>query len=233
MLCIIILTLSLGFSACTKPTDKPNDDPIVKPDPDENVEPNPTDTVYIVGNTSGNLNNGGHYVEAGGWIYYSFNRSGDFDPNIQNPEFGTFRMKADGSKRSRFDNAIKRGLNIVGDRIYAFDPILSAKLDGSDIQSVRNMQPFYTNAILVVNDRIIFSDSEKGNTLYKMKTDGSELKLLTTASSKRIDFAKGWIYYSTLNPVTLRRILLNGSQDALVSDDVTDDFIIEGDSIYY
>jgi hypothetical protein len=215
MLITIIIAFSLGFSACAKPE--------VKPDP----------TVYTVGNTSGNLNNGGTFVEANGWVYYSNYSLKDIIPNPENPEYGTFRMKADGSDRVRLDSAINKGLNIVSDRIYAFDPLLSAKLDGSDIVKVRDTQPFYTDGILVVNDRIIFSDTGKENKLFTIKTDGTELKQLTTLSSKRIDFAKGWVYYSTLSPVSLRKIKLDATEDTLVSDDVGSDFIIVNDSIYY
>ena len=121
---MVIVLLTTGLFACAKPDPKPDPDP----DPDE---PGELSASYlgVLGNTGGNLANGGYYAESNGWIYFSEALS-----------FSKLtKMKADGSDKTLLSNDLDIGMiNVIGDWVYyspgsrvGAGPIVRFKRDGS------------------------------------------------------------------------------------------------------
>jgi len=85
----------------------------------------------VMGNTNGNLNNGGRVCEYEGWIYYTTN-------DVIN------RMSADGRIVERVVDNPGSDLNIYNDRIYYNDWqdgfVHSMRLDGSDNLIIRDVR---------------------------------------------------------------------------------------------
>jgi len=235
MLCIIILTLSLGFSACAKPVDKPNDDPIVKPDPKPTETVDPLPTSYVLGNTSGNINNNCRFVEAGGWVFYSESKQLADGIAVDNPNYGIWRMKPDGTQRTRISKLDGNCFSASADRIYFHgNGISSLKFDGSGlVENIGSANPTYNMGFILVNDTFVFIDFSD-QLIYTMKTDGTKLKKLTTLNASKINFFDGWIFYITETPVvTLRKIRINGTQDTLVASTAMKEFIFADNKIFF
>lgn len=219
ILSAIILFLSMAVSACSN------------------------STVYIAGNTNGNLNNRGYFVESNGWIYYT-----EIDSMLEDSPTGFYKMRVDGSeKRKLYDQNVSR-INVVNNMIYAIVStqeaklnILTMKTDGSDqhIIDEYSIGLNYEHGLVVVNDQIFFSNKEDGDTLYKMKNDGSNAKKLNNIPSYKMVYENEWIYYYHLIAdeskivQQIRRIRMDGSYDSLVADNATSDFIIIGDWVYF
>jgi hypothetical protein len=216
----IMLFLSIAVSACTNPT------------------------IYVAGSTNGNLNNGGHYVESNGWIYFT-----EIDLSMEgNMNTGLYKMRVDGSeKRKLYDENVYQ-LNVVNDMIYAIASyqgtslkILVMKTDGSKQHFIDQfrMGTNDVSGLVVVNDQIFFSNGDDGDALYRVKKDGSEAKKLNLVSSYKMVYDNEWIYYFHRDPndsksvQQIRRIRLDGSHDSLVVDNATSNFIIIEDWIYY
>lgn len=233
MLCTIILALSLGFSACAKPTEKPKDDPVVKPDSTETTEPLPTS--YVLGNTVGNINNNSRFVEAGGWVFYSESKQLADGIAIENPNYGLWRMKPDGTQRTRISKLEGSCFNTFGDRIYFLNGgIASVKFDGSGlIENIGNATPAYNKGLLLVNDTLVFINISD-QLLYTMKTDGTKLTKLTSKNASKVNFSDGWIFYITETPTaTLRKIRINGTQDTLVSSTAMKELVFTENKIFF
>jgi hypothetical protein len=235
MMFTILLALSLGLSACAKPIDKPNDDPIVKPDPNpiETVDPLPTS--YVLGNTNGNINNNSRFVEAGGWIFYAESQQLADGIAIDNPNYGIWRMKPDGTQRTRISKLDGYCFNASADRIYFINNgISSMKFDGSGlIENIGNAIPTYNKGTLLVNDTFVFI-SNSDQLIYTMKIDGSKLNKLTSLDASKINFFDGWIFYITETPlVTLRKVRINGTQDTLVSSTAMKEYVFADNEIFF
>ncbi|TFG83069.1 MAG: DUF5050 domain-containing protein, partial [Erysipelotrichales bacterium] len=154
----ILLLISLIFSACKKPSNKPDDDPIITPDPNDNVDPLPA--TYTVGNTNGNLNNGGRFAGADGWVYYS---ASQYIPEVSvlNPEYGLWKVKPDGSQLKKLGSYDTRSLNVYAGRIYFLhNGISSLGLDGTGlIDRIGNVDPVPNQDFLILNDWIVFPNN--------------------------------------------------------------------------
>ena len=64
--------------------------------------------INTIGNTSGNLVNGGAAALQGDWIYY----------NQYNLDPGLYKIKTDGTGKTKLSNDPGRSINVVGDWIY-------------------------------------------------------------------------------------------------------------------
>lgn len=186
--------------------------------------------VPLRGSSSGNLNNGARFVESDSWVYAIF------DLSDLNSVTGLYKMRPDGSDRTKISDSTY-GINVAGGRIYTFNPMTSMKTDGTDEKSFIIGKIYQTNSLLIIDDTMIFNnfgdyDSNIGF-LYARKTDGTGMKQLTRNPSKRVDFAKGWVYYVPSATPSLRRIRLDATEDMLISEDVGNDFMIFDETIYY
>ncbi len=148
---------------------------------------------YTLGNTSGNIFNGGVAALSGDWIYY---RNDAMLGNL-------YRIKTDGTKKKQLNEDDVSYINIVGDWIYYLNKELSPvfydmrnyiykiRLDGTGRKklcddAIDNMQ--------VQGDWIYYVHYTN---LYKMKTDGSKVTDLKVKCDGV--FVEGeWIVYYDL-----------------------------------
>jgi hypothetical protein len=184
----------------------------------------------VVGNTSGNINNGSRFLTLGDSIYFTLAES---DQDIQNPETGFYKTNLNGTKIEKLFSKDLGALFFSGNTIvtstgYDYNPST-----GQLTRSVWAKEVELGSAFLVYGDLILYSNKLDQDRLYSIQRDGTKITKLTEVSVSKVDVMNGWIYYSTKDPVSLRRVKLNGKEDALVSEDAGSDFILKEDKIYY
>lgn len=147
----------------------------------EHIETYPDDTV---GNTAGNLNNGGYFCELDGVVYFA-----NFYDN------GTlYRMNPDESGITKLNNQTVRFLNAAGDHLYYF---LADNRNGSDLGSVLKSTGLYRSTtsgknmtclkrgtmdtLLLVGNSIYyqFYENTKVFTMHRISTLGQDDQLIT------------------------------------------------------
>lgn len=184
----------------------------------------------VLGNTSGNINNGARFVTLGENIYFTIAPS---DQGIDNPETGFYKSNLEGLNIEKLFSKDLGALFISGNTIvtstgYDYEPS-TGKLS----RSVWAKEVEHGSAFIVYGDLILYSNTSDQDRLYSIQRDGSKPTKLTESSVSKVDLMSGWIYYSTKNPVSLRRVKLDGKEDSLVSEDASSDFILLEDKIYY
>lgn len=139
----------------------------------ENIE-----TGYL-GNTAGNLNNGGYFCEENGKVYFS-----NFYDN------GTlYSMNSDESDIKKLSNQSVKFINAAGSHLYYY---MSDNTNGSDLGSVLRSSGIYrcttdgqnikclkkcvSDSLLLNGNRIYYQyyDSASGFSLYRMSTKGED-----------------------------------------------------------
>jgi len=116
------------------------------------------------GNSPGNIINAGLAAKQGDWIYY---RSND--------DYRIYKIKTDGSGRTKLNDDESYNLNVVGEWIYYSNGgdgnrIYKIKTDGSGRTKVNNDSSLNLN---VVGEWIYYANQGDGGRIYKIKTDGS------------------------------------------------------------
>lgn len=175
------------------------------------------------GNTYSNLKNQGMFAEQGDWIYYSIGE-------------GFYRMKLDGTDKTKMNDDYAMYINIVGDFVYYFDKgkIYRMKTDGTD----KHILSEYADGmgLNVVGDYAYYTN--KG-ALYRIKTDGSENGFISKDKYGRVVSGCGltvsgdWIYYNNSNDnYYLYKIKIDGSQNIKVKEKCHG-IVFEGDYCYY
>jgi len=181
----------------SEPSPKPSPESSPAPSP----EPTPADGQSLdviaveVGNTPGNLLNGGIAAIQGDWIYFS-------------DEYSLRRIKTDNSDEQKLtDDFFVYHINIIGDWVYYgvnhYDSnsiVYKIKSDGSDKQELALFNG-WIESIYVIDDLIYLSEShfEYGTSVHKFKTDGSDRKELFRTNDytglRSFSVYEDWIYY--------------------------------------
>ena len=158
-----------------------------------------------VGNTIGNIRNYGYSVEKDGWIYF-------FSPNADCTQVGIFRMKSgDKEQKTKEQLAMDKwnvfSFNVVDDYIYFIS------LMQEDVSETDNIN----------------------NKIYKMKTDGTDLRVINDNEFKNDSYeiyvVGKSIYYVDEND-DICKMDLNGRHRKLVKEadsgflGITDKYII-------
>jgi len=182
---MVIVLLTTGLFACAKTDPKPDPDP----DPNNPVELSAS-YLGVLGNTSGNLANGGLFAENDGWIYYSdvldFNR--------------LTKMKTDGSEKSRLGDDWNVGMiNVIGDWVYYVPgaifngrgSITRIKTDGSAKEVI--VEDFVL-ALAVKGNYMYFVSAGTGQ-LVRSKTDGSDQRRLVDEDVTGLTLSGQWVVY--------------------------------------
>lgn len=147
----------------------------------ERIETYPDDTV---GNTAGNLNNGGYFCESDGAVYFA---------NFY--DHGTlYRMNPDESDIKKLNNQTIRFLNAAGDHLYYY---LADSRNGSDLGSVLNTTGLYrsdtsgknltclkrgiVDTPLLAGNSVffVFYEDTKKFTMHRISTLGEDDQLIT------------------------------------------------------
>lgn len=125
-----------------------------------------------VGNTEGNIINGGLATQQNDWVYYfqyDTSITGPYQPNNSS----IYKMKLDGSNKTKLITAYGSDLNIKGDWLYYINnndkKIYKVKTDGSSNQRLSNETVLYD--MIIVGDLIYVLDEYSSIMIYNL--DGS------------------------------------------------------------
>ncbi|KAA8996336.1 DUF5050 domain-containing protein [Paenibacillus spiritus] len=91
-----------------------------------------------------------------------------------------------------------------------------------------------SESLAISGDTLFFSNVEEGGSIYKVKTDGSELTEILDDVAEDIVVSGDWVYYS--NDKSLRsiyKVRTDGSDKGLLMDDYASWFDVGGNWIYY
>jgi hypothetical protein len=179
-----------------------------------------------IGNTSGNLVNGGETALQGDWIYY----------NQSNLNPGLYKIKTDGTGKTKLSNNGAKSINVVGDWIYYSNgndklKIYKIKTDGTGESKLND--DIYISTTSVMGDWIYYVDEH--GMLYKIKTDGTEKsKQSDELFDYKTNIVGDWVYYSNDNDSRkLYKIKTDGTEKAKICDDAPTCLNADGDWIYY
>ncbi|UNC91096.1 DUF5050 domain-containing protein [Candidatus Contubernalis alkaliaceticus] len=188
------------------------------------------------GNTAGNIVNGGTAAQLDDWIYY-----GNFHDEAGFYEAGFYKIKTDGSGRTKLSSDKPYFINVVGDWIYYCTKnekgIYRIKTDGSGRTRFLEEEAC---CVSVSGDWIYYSNLDDSRRIYKVRTDGSELTRLNDDKSYGINVVNDWVYYDSDG---INKIRTDGSERARLIEDhpicinVVDDWVYyinkdDGDKIY-
>ncbi|MCL2050763.1 MAG: DUF5050 domain-containing protein [Lachnospiraceae bacterium] len=159
----------------------------------------PPNSPYLVGNTAGNLHNGGLFCEADGKVYFS--------NSYENGNL--YSMNADETEIKKINDLSVFSINSGGDflyflqgttrfsgdgfGIYRSNPgLYRSKANGRDLAVLKSGN--ILTATLGGND-IFYQDSDPLS-LYRIGIDGENDRRLSTEATNPSSFANGVIYYS-------------------------------------
>ncbi|HHU49558.1 MAG: DUF5050 domain-containing protein [Caldicoprobacterales bacterium] len=221
----LVLAMLITLIACSGQTGTHKDNGDVTDGMSSSSEDNslPSDNKNLMGNTNGNLVNGGRVAVSGQWIYYSL-----LD--------GIYRMKTDGTEGEMIcsweTNTNPSPLCIIGEWIYykRFCPF-KIKIDGSEQQQISEFE--YIGSFRVIDGWMYFGSE------YKMKTDGSNVQQINEkncASGNTVNIVDGWIYYYDKDEQgsdSIFKLKIDGTDKQKIYSGRTDNMIVDGDWIYY
>lgn len=162
------------------------------------------DNANSIGNTSGNLANGGCVAIQDDWIFYVI-------PQAENNYL--YKEKIDGTEKVIIHpEGLKyiTAINVVGDWVYFINSATTSngeglyatynideklyrmKIDGTELTQLSQDNIYY---IVVVNDTIYYVNQSDNSRIYKMKTDGTDNTLINNDKSRSINVIDDWIYY--------------------------------------
>ena len=166
----------------------------------QRITMNPDGTV---GNTAGNLNNGGLFCEYDGTVYFSVTQAGG----------GMFAMNADESNIRQLNNQLVGNILAGGDYLYYFQTGTAASSSGSGLMQLQGIHSFNRcqlngkNSTAITTD-VVIKGQLVNNYLYLLTSKGSSISFYKTKidGSDHIDLVdyvidpacaeNGTIYYS-------------------------------------
>lgn len=181
-----------------------------------------------VGNTSGNIRNGGKVALSDGWIYYG--------------GYKIYKCSGDFSEYTVVSDDGESGINVVGDWVYYCcgsdfpnikkdQQLYKVKTDGSQKKLISTDKCLYTN---VKDDYVYYCNIKDDSSIYKIKTDGTRKEKLSTNSGSDLFAVDDWLYYinkSDSNKIC--RISTDGTAEETVIDSPSSIFNIYHNRIYY
>lgn len=178
------------------------------------------------GNTVGNISNGAMVAVQDQWIYYE--NSNDDD--------SIYKVRTDGSMKTRVNNDRSARINVLGDWIYYSNlddngNIYKIRTDGSNRTRLNDEE---CRVINVVGDWIYYVNKDDNDRIYKIRTDGSNRTMVGDDSVRRINVVSGWIYYVNKNDNGyIYRIRTDGSDRTRINNDKSAYINVVDDWIYY
>ncbi len=168
----------------------------------------------------------------GDWIYYS---SSTYLP--ENDRLRLHKMKLDGSSVSKLSTSIVDFVNVVGDWIYYIDANSGYKpykirLDGKGKSKISDVQMKY----MIVDDGWIYFQKVSSDTLWKMRTNGSDLKELSYVYGSKLRIIKdgNWLYFISdgFDP-GIYKVDINGENEELIAGGSIDSINHSDGWLYY
>jgi hypothetical protein len=161
-----------------------------------------------------------------GWVYY---RNGSESGKI-------YKIKVDGTERTKLTDDSSTGLLVVGDWLYYNNQtergkIYKIKVDGTERTKLVDDQ---ASAINVIGDWIYYQNVTDNNKPYRVKVDGTGNEKLNDTTAYNLMVVDSTIYF--INPEDERRIYkmaLDGTNKTKLSDVPSSKFNIASGWIYY
>ncbi len=155
------------------------DDPAVVDDPADDV-------VNVIGNSGGNIANGGLAAVQGNHVYFRSNEGS----SLFRGNFVTGESRIISADAAWF-------INVSGDWIYFSNSddrnrAYKIKTDGSERTALTDSPAWY---LTLVDQQLYYVNGNDGYRIYRINTDGSGNTALNEDESWAINVADGWIYY--------------------------------------
>lgn len=179
-----------------------------------------------MGNTGGNITNGGIAMQKGDWIYYM--NGGDYNK--------LYKININGTGKTKLNNDASYNINVVGDWIYFTNKsdgqkLYKIKTDGTGKAKLSNDEG---NSINVVGNWIYYLSGTIGNySINKIKIDGTGKTQLNNYPSEVMNVSGDWIYYLGKNDNCIYKIKIDGTGNALLLKGWYENLIVMGDWIYF
>ncbi|WP_432664426.1 DUF5050 domain-containing protein [Wukongibacter baidiensis] len=147
------------------------------------------------------------------WIYY-INKSDNGN---------LYRMKIDGSDRTKITDRFVSGMIIIDDWIYYYQKeaddfdfnTYKIRTNGKDETKIDDYKWLELLRSKIYNGCVYYKKYSDGN-LYKMKTDGTEETMILNDSINAFSIVDDWIYYSLSNESNVYRIKIDGTSKELI-----------------
>jgi hypothetical protein len=165
------------------------------------------------------------------WIYF----------NTFQPEFGIFKIRTDGTQRTKLTEDTGYCMNVTNDWVYYIDnyhnkdkqKLYKVRIDGTERIQLSDDHIGFIN---VAGDWIYYSHLEDAGRLYKMRTDGTNKMKITEDIARIFNVSGSWVYYrSGLDHQKLYKIRIDGTERTKLMDDQPFDIArisIVGDWVY-
>lgn len=181
-----------------------------------------TKTINKVGNTNGNIMNGGIVAKQGDWIYFR-------------TENGICRSNLDGTEKFIITKDEGYYLNVLGEWLYykGKKGIYKARIDGTEVKRLDKNIP---QEMIVVGEWIYYINESDNNKIYKMKTDGSGKINLNNDESNALNILEESLYYiNESDDNFIYKININGtSRDKVSNNRASVHMIVDyNGSVYY
>ncbi len=177
------------------------------------------------GNSSGNIINGGFLALDDGWIYY----------NSVYDDFCLYKIRADGSEKTKICDDYAWCINTVGDWLYYRDKntdfsLIRIKKDGT---SREQLLDYAVADVTVVDDYIYFVKGVLGS-VCRTRLDGTDFMELSDDSCGNLYYENGKLYYiNYFENQSIFCIATDGSGRTKISGEEVEFFAIIGSDIFY
>lgn len=194
------------------------------------------DEILLIGSSNGQVNTRGNTVSnsynhgiaaiQGDWIYYTDTLEMS----------GLFKIRTDGSGKTKITDDIVAGINVLGDWIYYANitddgTLYKIKMDGTARTKLNSDWASEEN---IVGDWIYYTNVDDNVTLYKIKTDGTSRVKLGDDGAAFLNVINQSIYYANVDDdFKLYKINTDGTgREKLVDDSVTRIYVVDR-FVYY
>lgn len=184
------------------------------------------DTLYVIENKNGNINNYGFIAKVGDLIYFSdLSKGGKLS-----------KAKADGSSVTKINDDEAMFINVYDNWIYYVNysdggTIYKISTDGKNRIKISEDKVAYLN----VSDGVIYYQKGEDNlSLYKMDTKGGNVQKLSEDIPGYVNVVGEYIYYSNLSGNgEIIRINAEGKGRTVINNNMSLFLNVAGDWIYY
>jgi len=200
---IVILILTFTLTGCAADSDTDADavisteqtsEPIPEQPPVEETAVNTEFSNTDVGNTIGNIINGGWVAYANDMVYIAME-----DEELG---FGIFKTRQGSSERKLLLSAECMFINVLDDVLYFVNisdggVICSMNINGTDLKRLNNADSEYAH---VMGDWIYYINRDDYRRVYRLAIDGSVNTAITDYMSKFVFAGEGYVFYQRINP---------------------------------
>ncbi|WP_066172551.1 DUF5050 domain-containing protein [Bacillus marinisedimentorum] len=189
----------------------------------DNVK-NDISSLYV-GNSVGNIINGGVVAQDGDWIY-----SINYD--------SIYKVKTDGTNKTKITSDLAEYINVTDGWIYYSNisdgrTTYKIKTDGTNKTKLSGTSGSYMN---VIGDWIYYINYREGNKgIFKVKTDGTNLSKIKEGYFTELNVVNDWMYFVDTTGVDNRlyKMKTDGSSLTEIYNGHFTDINVVGDMIYY